>query len=426
MLFLTIFITVILSIDYLISNTADILQNLIVSTTGIAVFTFFTIASISTQIFFIKYVSRTWSSLLEKAIIITQSVVNSILVIIIFEIIFLQRYETFLLILITSLSYLISVFLTGYLAIKFLQWLRLNKHYIIFFYFVAVAMFCFNGVITLVFSDVLLLEKPLITTANLPVIFDIGFENDSVMSYISSIQTISMNIYFVALWLGTIGILKFNIQKIGKVKFWIIISLPIVYFIGYELSLYQFLYPQNPVTSSISSNFLYPILIYTSSFIICGILFGTSFFVIMKYVKNEVLEKYLLITGIGLTIFFISGTATLIQSAYPPFGAPSIAFLGIASYFIFIGLYKTALSISHDYALVKAIENSIVKDSTLIGLIGRSQFELEARKKVKLVTEKFKDTYEEFGIATEMNENEVREHIAAIEKEFKERGFGPK
>lgn len=426
MLLLTIFITIILSIDYLISNTADILQNLIVSNTGIAVFTLFTIASVFTQIIFMKYIKRIWSSLLEKAVIITQSVINSVLIIIILEIVFLQRYETFLLIFITSLSYLISIFLTGYLAFKFLQWLRLNKHYIIFFYFVAVAMFCFNGVITLIFSDILLLEKPLIITADLPVIFSIGFESGTIMSYISSIQTISMNIYFVALWLGTIGILKFNIQKIGKIKFWIIISLPIVYFIGYELSLYQYLYPQNPVTSSISSNFLYPILIYTSSFIICGILFGASFFVIMKYVKNEKLEKNLLITGIGMTIFFISGTATLIQSAYPPFGAPSIAFLGIASYFIFVGLYKTALSISHDYALVKSIENSIVKDSALLNLIGKSQFELEARKKVKMVTEKFKDAYEEYGIVTEMSDDEVRDQIAAIEREFKEKGIGTK
>jgi hypothetical protein len=146
-----------------------------------------------------------------------------------------------------------------------------------------------------------------------------------------------MNIYFVALWIGTIGILKFNIKRIGKIRFWIILTLPIVYFIGYELSVYQFIYPENPVSSSISSNFLYSILIYTSSFIICGILFGTSFFIMMKHVKSDRIEKHLLNTGIGLVIFFISGTATLIQAAYPPYGAPSIAFLELVTYFIFIG-----------------------------------------------------------------------------------------
>ncbi len=141
----------------------------------------------------------------------------------------------------------------------------------------------------------------------------------------------------------------------------------------------------------------------------------------MRYVKNELLEKHLLTTGIGLTIFFISGTATLIQAAYPPFGAPSIAFLGIASYFIFIGLYKSALSISHDYALLKAIEHSIIRDSALLNLIGRSQFELEAKKKVKQVMDKFKDYYAEYEIPTEMSDEEVRGHIAAIAQEIKDK-----
>lgn len=415
------FIIIILSIDYLISNTADILQSSITSNFGLAVYSVIAATSIITQFFFMRFIKGSWNSILEKSVFVSQSIINAILIIIIMEIIFFQKYESFFLVLITSFSYLISIFLTGYLAVKFLEWLRINKHYIIFFYFIAVTMFCFNGIVTLIFSDLLIIDKPVNIASTTPVIFDIGFESGTVMSYISTIQTISMNIYFVALWLGTIGILKFNIQKIGRIKFWLIISLPIVYFIGYELSLYQFIYPQNPVTSSISENFLYSILIYTSSFIICGLLFGASFFVMMKYVKNELLEKYLLTTGFGLAIFFISGTATLIQAAYPPFGAPSISFLGVASYFIFIGLYKTALSISHDYKLFRAIEKSIIRDSALLNLIGRSQFELEAKKKVKQITDKFKDTYAEYQIPSEMSDEELREQIAVIEKEFKNR-----
>jgi hypothetical protein len=415
----TIFVTIILSIDYLISNTADILQPFITLNFGIYGFIILASCSIFAQFYYMRFIKDQESSFLEKAILIIQSVINSILVFIIIEIVLFQKYESILLLAIMSLSYLVSVFLTGYLAAKFLQWLRINKHYIVFFYFIAVTMFCFNGIVTLIFSDVLILNKTEIITAGLPVIFDIGFETTSIMSYISLVQTVSMNIYFIALWFGTIGILKFNIRRLGKVRFWLIVSLPLVYFIGYELTIYQYIYPNNPVTSSISSNFLYSILIYTSSFIICGILFGTSFFIIMKYVKNKVLEKHLMTTGIGLIIFFISGTATLIQAAYPPFGAPSIAFLGIASYFIFVGLYKSALSVSHDYALLKAIERSILKDSALLNLIGRAQFELEAQKKVKKVTERFKDMYEDYEVETEMSKEEVKKHIDFILEEFK-------
>lgn len=414
-------ITIILSIDYLISNTADILQSSIASTLGIGVFTIFAIVSIIGTVVFMRFIKGSWSRRLEISVFVLQSAISFILVLIVFELIFYQRYESILLILITSLSYLISIFITGFLAVKFLEWLRINKHYIIFFYFIAVTMFSFNGIITLIFSDLLLIEKAEIITSESPVIFDIGFESGSFMSYISLIQTISMNIYFVALWVGTIGILKYNIKRIGKVRFWIILTLPIVYFIGYELSIYQFIYPENPVSSSISSNFLYSILIYTSSFIICGILFGTSFFIMMKHVKSEKIEKHLLTTGIGLVIFFISGTATLIQAAYPPFGAPTVAFLGLASYFIFVGLYNSALSISHDYVLLRTIENSLLRDSALLNLLGRSQFEIEAKKKVKQVTDKFKEDYSDFDFTSEMNDEQLREHINLIAEELKNR-----
>jgi hypothetical protein len=422
MVILTIFITIILSIDYLISNTADILQSFIISPLGIGLFAICAISSIVTQVIFMYYVKGSWSSLLEKSVFAIQSIINFLLVYILLEIISPQQYNSQILIFITSLSYLISIFLCGYLAVKFFQWLKINKHYVIFFYFIAVTFFCFNGIITLIFSDVLLFQKPTIITPDSPVIFDIGFEEGTIMSYISLTQSISMNIYFVALWLGTIGILRYNIRKIGKVKFWVIITLPIIYFIGYELSLYQFIYPENPVSSSISSNFLYSILLYTFSFIFCGILFGVSFFILKSHVKNDVLGKHLVTTGVGLIIFFISGTATLIQAAYPPYGAPSIAFLGLATYFIFIGLYKSALSISHDYALLKTIENSIIKDSNLLNLIGKSQFEVEAYKKVKSISEKYVNDNATHKLASEMTDEEIKKHINAISQVRKQVG----
>ena len=152
------------------------------------------------------------------------------------------------------------------------------------------------------------------------------------------------------------------------------------------------------------------------------VFFGVSFFILRSHVKNEALRKYLETTGIGLIIFFFSGTATLIQAAYPPYGAPSIAFLGLATYFIFIGLYKSALSISHDHALFKTIENSIIKDSHLLNLIGKSQFELEAFKKVKSISEKFKDYNATHELASEMSDEEITKHIKAIEQIRKQMG----
>jgi hypothetical protein len=86
-----------------------------------------------------------------------------------------------------------------------------------------------------------------------------------------------------------------------------------------------------------------------------------------------------------------------------------------------VGLYNSALSISHDYVLLRTIENSLLRDSALLNLLGRSQFELEAKKKVKQVTDKFEEDYSAFDFTSEMNDEQLHEHINLIAEELKNR-----
>jgi hypothetical protein len=46
---------------------------------------------------------------------------------------------------------------------------------------------------------------------------------------------------------------------------------------------------------------------------------------------------------------------------------------------------------------------------------------LEAKKKVKQVTDKFKDEYSDFDFTSEMNDEQLREHINLIALELKDR-----
>jgi hypothetical protein len=97
------------------------------------------------------------------------------------------------------------------------------------------------------------------------------------MYFVNLVQTYSLNAYFLLIWGGTTLLLRHHIQRVGRIKFWILVTLPIVYFLSYEISLYQTIYPSSPVTAAISSSLTVPILLYTYSSIATGVLFGFGF-----------------------------------------------------------------------------------------------------------------------------------------------------
>jgi hypothetical protein len=108
------------------------------------------------------------------------------------------------------------------------------------------------------------------------VIFDLGFESGTLISTVITSQSYSFSVYILT-WGGTIMILRHNIQRIGKVKFWILVLLPIVGFMSYFVTLYQVLYPESTVTQALSENFAIPIILGSAAVSALGIFFGWGF-----------------------------------------------------------------------------------------------------------------------------------------------------
>src|SRR5262249_36108769 len=147
-----------------------------------------------------------------------------------------------------------AIFLMGMLAYRLLSWFRLNRSLVVLLYGMAAAAITLNCVDTIVYYDAILLGKPTMTSAQSQVIFQTGFTPGSAMSVVNLVQTYSLNGYFLLIWGGTILLLRYHIQRVGKVKFWVLVCFPVVFFLSYEISYYQSFYPSSPVTTAISSN----------------------------------------------------------------------------------------------------------------------------------------------------------------------------
>ena len=264
------------------------------------------------------------------------------------------------------------------------------------------------------------MDKPQTVTPNSKVIFNLGFESGTLMSTVVTIQAYSYSAYILLIWGGTTMLLHHNIQRIGKIKFWALVLLPLVYFLSYYVAQYQELYPDSTVTQAISENFAIPIIIGTVASTVCGILFGISFLLIARSVSSTShIRQYMLITGFGFILFINAATATVLQAAYPPFGLTNVSFVGLAAYLISFGLYRSALSIAHDVKLRHLVRSSLVRDSNFLKSIGDAQMMQELENKVLDLTKKNSDILEEeAGKEPSMTNEEIRNYIHYVMNEY--------
>jgi hypothetical protein len=419
----------VLAVDLLIGNVADIYTVQVKSDAGFALFLTISLVSIAGQFYFLGIVKRKMNQIdseplrLSKVVFIIQLVLISIIILIIFQIIYGSFYFTSLLSISTAISYVLTITLMAILALRFLTWFKTSKNLALLFYGCAAGVIVLNSAFTIILFDSILMKKPPVITLSSEIIFDLGYEPGTFMSYVITIQAYTFTAFIVLTWGGTIMIIHHNIQRVGKVKFWVLVLLPLIYFLSYFITLYQQIYPDSTVTQAISENFAIPILLGTASVTACGILFGLSFLLIARSISlTSHIREYMLITGFGFMLFFNTGSATVLQAAYPPFGLPNVSFVGLAAYLIFFGLYHSALSIAHDVKLRQLVRDSLRKDSGFLKSIGDAQMLGELEGKILEITKKNSDTLEEkSGEESSMSDEEIKGYVHYVLEEIRTR-----
>ena len=154
------------------------------------------------------------------------------------------------------------------------------------------------------------------------------------------------------MWVATAMFLHHYSKKLGKIRYWIIVSLHLVYFLSQFVTLFLKLFDpltqENPIFGVLLS------IIFPISKAVGGILFGIGFWVTSRTInKSNIVRQYLVITAIGFVLLFVSDQAvTLITTPYPPFGIASVSAVGLSSYLILVGLHYSVVSMSDDAMLL--------------------------------------------------------------------------
>jgi hypothetical protein len=79
------------------------------------------------------------------------------------------------------------------------------------------------------------------------------------------------------------------------------------------------------------------------------------------------MKNYLIISSIGIMALFSSIQPGMpFYAAYPPFGLPTLLFLGLSSYMLLVGMLGTAANVSRDSELRQEIYKGIEVNSDIL------------------------------------------------------------
>jgi hypothetical protein len=424
LLILMIVAVITIAIDSEIGFVADFIQSQLSSSWGIAVF--IGVASIFAigQHFVLAYVKQINKEtraralhlgLIHSVVSIAQYILAAILAIVILQILATQQYNIAALYASYAVSYGLWIVTLGLLAKAFSSWYKSSsKNVVVLILTLSMIAYVINGVTGLATNlDFLTQHKTVISSGDIAQFPE--FSIASLGSQIDTANQIVSSIAYILTWIGTVKLLYPYIKKLGKIKFWIIMSLAMVYYLIYfPLFVLGYFTPSEKVDAMTN------ILIISLGGIFTGIIFGAAFLLAARALQKEIsLRNHLLLAAYGFLLFYIAGSATASQAAYPPFGLVSVSFTGLSCYLIYSGLYSSAVTVSQDMVLRSSIRKSVTEHSRFLESIGTAEMEQQLKSRVLTITKKISNKMvEETGVEASMTEDDIKNHIEMVREEI--------
>jgi hypothetical protein len=309
------------------------------------------------------------------------------------------------------INYLFVIALLGFLSLRFLSWFKSNHNLGMLAYSLAIMMISINVGFTVLYVTDELTGKPTNIQSELTPLAPYS----SVYNVFNSGYAITSVMSFILTWIATVLLLHSYSKRLGRAKYWILVSIPLVYF----LSQFQPLFLDVLTPFRLSEPVLFGVvytLFFSATVPAGGILFGIAFWSVARKMLLNKVKQYMMISAYGMMLLFSSNQAAgLVLAPYPPFGLVTVAFFGLASYLIFLGIYSSAISVAEDSTLRQSIRRFAIKESKLLDSIGTAEMEREIQRKVVVFTKRNQEQMlEETGIASSLTEQDVKEYLELV------------
>jgi hypothetical protein len=351
-----------------------------------------------------------------QIIAIVQFILSGLLVLVLFQILNDLSYKTSLIIGIVSISYISGIFNLAILSERFIRWMRSGRSYVSLLFGFATFSILLNTIITMIFIVSVLLTQPNDIGWHIGILAATfsGF-NDTLRQFYS----ISFIIAYVVTWFATVTVLHTHSYKLGKVKFWAFVILPLLYIIGefqvLILPLLSEYRSADPVTFTIVYTLIFSTIKFAGAFF-----FGIGFWSMARKIEQKSLKSFLNISAYGLILLFVTNQATLLlNTLFPPLGLMTACFVGLSSFLLLVGTYSAAVSVSNDVMIRKAIRSSVEKESQLIGHIGDAELHMRLSGKVYSMMNKFsKRLQEDTQVESSLTDEDIKKYTNEVIQEL--------
>jgi len=231
-------------------------------------------------------------------------------------------------------------------------------------------------------------------------------------------------ISFVSTWLATVLLLKHYSKRIGIIKYWALVCIPVIYFFFPFFAQSFGIFEQLRLTFAHRFELIYSIM-FAPYKQVGGLLFGMVFLTASSAVRRSEIKVSLLITAAGVILLFgsniVNGLAVLVS---PPFGIVAISYMGLASFLLLTGLMVFTKYTAKDIVIRKELHKSINNDAHLLKNLSLAEIERDIAVKVKPLMEKSinaeKEAYE-YDIA----EGDIKEILQEVLQELHDKQKDP-
>lgn len=357
--------------------------------------------------------------LIHRLVSVVQFAISGTLIALIVQMAIFSYYNRDLLIIAVYLIFVLSIGISIPLVFKFIQWFKRNHNYILLLYVLAFMLLITKSIIAAVYVSQELYNHSILVhpgethrmtlslsnlKANLSNILKDGYYYASILAYI-------------LIWVTTAILLKHYSKRLGKIRYWILISIPIVFYLIqdklFQSGIFNYIFLISPNLFG-----LFYSLSFTAVQLIAGLFACLVFVLGAREIKKERISNSLFVSAVGILIlinsFEISGAYI---GAYPPYGLTSVSLIGMASYLVFVGTFSSAIYVGNDIQVRKEIYKMVESNPQLLRNIGLSEGQIEIERRVKRM-QKLNDQDDQ-SLGEEYESGEVQELIQDILRELK-------
>lgn len=417
-------IIILLIVDTSISRAASVVVGrfsdprfatfvLIGSITGVA--QYFILRFVKKECISSRTAERLHFTLIHRITEFSQYLLVAIFLFVILQMIFFSFYSVAALTLATVISYTLAGIMMTLLANKFFEWFRSNRNSVVFLYGLSSGMITINLAVTCLFVADILQNQPAFVSSshliNVPFIAPY-----SIADLLDYPYVVSSILSFILSWIATVWLLRHYSYTLGTTRLWIFLCLPLIFFLLQFGSLFTDLLSPFFRMQPVFFGTLYA-LFFAFSKPVGGILFAIAFWALAYKIRNNtIIRNYLLLSGFGFMLLFVSNQAVVLTfNLYPPFGLYSVCFIGLSSYLLMIGVYSSATSLSQDIKLRQSIRRSARKQLELLDRIGMAHMEQQLEKRVlNIVKAEQNSMTEETGVQTSLTEDDMKSYLSQV------------